>query len=217
MTAAHSARASILARLRQGQVSPLPAPTLDTWTSQLDQAEYLHSLETQLTAAHAEVLHAGPQGWRLALEQVCARYGIRQLMLPDMPGLLSAWEGGPALQTFDQPMGALKDQLFDQVDAGLTLATCAIADTGTLVILSSPAQPRSLSLVPPVHICLLDARRLYPDMPTALAEERWAAAMPTNLIFVSGPSKTADIQQTLAYGAHGPKSLVVILTEEDLL
>lgn len=138
-------------------------------------------------------------------------------MLPDMPGLLSAWDGGPALQTFDQPMEALKDQLFDQVDAGLTLATCAIADTGTLVILSSPAQPRSLSLVPPVHICLLDARRLYPDMPTALAEERWAAAMPTNLIFVSGPSKTADIQQTLAYGAHGPKSLVVILTEEDLL
>jgi L-lactate dehydrogenase complex protein LldG len=41
--------------------------------------------------------------------------------------------------------------------------------------------------------------------------------MPSNLIFVSGPSKTADIQQTLAYGAHGPKRLIVVLVEKDLL
>ncbi|MCX8145113.1 MAG: lactate utilization protein C [Azovibrio sp.] len=211
-----SARARILARLRQSQAAALPAPTLTAWSRTLTHAEYLHSLETQLTAAHAEVVHAKAAGWRQTLAQVCAQHRIRTLMLPAIPGLLSAWPDGPVLEIFDRPLETLKDTLFDRVDAGLTLASCALADTGTLVILSSPTQPRSLSLVPPIHICLLDARRLYPDMPTAMAAERWAAAMPTNLIFVSGPSKTADIQQTLAYGAHGPKSLVVILTEEEL-
>ena len=43
---------------------------------------------------------------------------------------------------------------------------------------------------------------------------RWCEAMPSNLIFISGPSKTADIQQTMAYGAHGPRELVVLLTED---
>ena len=74
--------------------------------------------------------------------------------------------------------------------------------------------PRTLSLVPPIHICLLDARRLYPSLQAALAAARWHEAMPSNLIFISGPSKTADIQQTMAYGAHGPRELVVLLTED---
>ncbi|WP_303785572.1 lactate utilization protein C [Azovibrio restrictus] len=211
-----SARQNILARLRQSPVVSLPEPSLDAWTRQLSQADYLHSLETQLSTAHAEVIHAHPEGWRRTVEEVCNRYQIRSLMLPNLPDLLTSWEGGPDLIRFDQPMEALKATLFDRIDAGLTLAECAIADTGTLVILSSPEQPRSLSLVPPIHICLLDATRLYPDMPTALKQEQWSAAMPTNLIFVSGPSKTADIQQTLAYGAHGPKALVVILVHGEI-
>ncbi len=217
-----SARANILARLRSKPVPPLPQPTVQVWTSQMgDQpVEVLRqSLKSNLEAAHAEVIQAGPEGWRATLQKVCQDQGIKTLMLPrSLPPTLdiAPWDQGPALSRFDQPMETLKDSLFNQVDAGFTLAECAIADTGTLVLLSSPEQPRSLSLVPPVHICLLDVRRLHTDMPTALAREQWASAMPTNLIFVSGPSKTADIQQTLAYGAHGPKSLIVILVEEDL-
>jgi L-lactate dehydrogenase complex protein LldG len=65
--------------------------------------------------------------------------------------------------------------------------------------------------VPPVNVCVVDADRLYPSLLAALHGERWQQAMPANLIFVSGPSKTADIQQTLAYGAHGPKELVVLV------
>lgn len=213
----NSTRNRILARLRSSPVSALPEPLLDTWTSNLSRADYLHSLETQLTAAHAEVVYAHPEGWRKTLEDLCVSHNIRALMLPNQPDLLSTWEGGPDLALFDRPMEALKDTLFNNIDAGLTVAECAIADTGTLVILSSPEQPRSLSLVPPIHICLLDANRLYPDMPTALDQERWSAHMPTNLIFVSGPSKTADIQQTLAYGAHGPKSMIVILVDGEIL
>jgi L-lactate dehydrogenase complex protein LldG len=85
-----------------------------------------------------------------------------------------------------------------------------------LVLRSDSAQPRTLSLVPPLHCCLINVNRLYGNLPAALAGEGWAAAPPSNLIFISGPSKTADIQQTLAYGAHGPKELVVFLVNEDV-
>lgn len=72
-------------------------------------------------------------------------------------------------------------------------------------------EPRSLSLVPPCHIVLVHENTLYNDLASIMAEQGWQNTMPTNLVLVSGPSKTADIQQTLAYGAHGPRQLFVIL------
>jgi L-lactate dehydrogenase complex protein LldG len=71
-------------------------------------------------------------------------------------------------------------------------------------------EPRTLSLVPPIHFALLDAATIHPTF-DALVSENWAAGLPTNALLISGPSKTADIQQTLAYGAHGPKELVVLV------
>jgi L-lactate dehydrogenase complex protein LldG len=70
---------------------------------------------------------------------------------------------------------------------------------------SSADEPRTLSLVPPIHFALLDAATIHPTFYDALVSENWAAGLPTNALLISGPSKTADIQQTLAYGAHGPK------------
>jgi L-lactate dehydrogenase complex protein LldG len=68
-----------------------------------------------------------------------------------------------------------------------------------------------MSLVPPIHFVLLDAATIHADMHSAFTAEGWASGMPTNALLISGPSKTADIQQTLAYGAHGPRELVVLL------
>ena len=74
-------------------------------------------------------------------------------------------------------------------------------------------EPRLLSLVPPVHIVLLDADQLYPTLAEAMADQQWAARMPTNALLISGPSKTADIEQTLTYGIHGPKTLITLILE----
>ncbi len=104
--------------------------------------------------------------------------------------------------------------LFNEVDAGLTLSTAAIAETGTVVLTSSPSAPRLLSLVPPVHIVIVDAKRVYDTLFDLMHQESWSQGMPTNVILVSSPSKTADIQQVLAYGAHGPKQLIVMLVED---
>ena len=109
---------------------------------------------------------------------------------------------------------ATQPALFNQADAGLTLSYAAIAETGTIVLWSGAASPRLLSLVPPIHIVVVDARRTYDTLFDLLEREVAGQTLPTNVVLVSSPSKTADIQQTLAYGAHGPKQLVVMLVEE---
>jgi L-lactate dehydrogenase complex protein LldG len=73
-------------------------------------------------------------------------------------------------------------------------------------------EPRLMSLVPPIHIALLDTAKLYSTFAEAIQAQGWVQhGMPTNALLISGPSKSADIEQTLAYGVHGPKELVVIL------
>jgi L-lactate dehydrogenase complex protein LldG len=91
-----------------------------------------------------------------------------------------------------------------------------VADTGTLVLWPDADEPRTLSLVPPVHIAVLRASRLYASLPAAMAAllRTGGPGLPSNLLLVSGPSKTADIQQVLAYGAHGPKELVIVLVDD---
>jgi L-lactate dehydrogenase complex protein LldG len=97
------------------------------------------------------------------------------------------------------------------MDASLTLARSAIAETGSLVLWPNASEPRLMSLVPPLSFVLLDVTTIHANFHAALSAEGWANGMPTNALLICGPSKTADIQQTLAYGAHGPRELVVLL------
>ena len=62
-----------------------------------------------------------------------------------------------------------------------------------------------------MHFVLLDSHRIHADLHAAISAEGWAQGLPTNALLISGPSKTADIQQTMAYGAHGPRELVLLL------
>ena len=68
-----------------------------------------------------------------------------------------------------------------------------------------------MSLVPPIHFALLEKKSLYSTFSEAIGNMDWASRMPTNVLLISGPSKSADIEQTLAYGVHGPKELIVII------
>jgi L-lactate dehydrogenase complex protein LldG len=120
---------------------------------------------------------------------------------------------GLRLHTYDEPIEDWKRQLFEQVDVAITGARCGIAETGSLVLWPDAQEPRLMSLVPPVHVALLSAYALYPTLAEALQAENWAGRMPTNVLLISGPSKTADIEQTLAYGIHGPKSLITLILE----
>jgi L-lactate dehydrogenase complex protein LldG len=98
---------------------------------------------------------------------------------------------------------------------GITASFCAIAETGTLLLLSGPATPASNSLLPETHIALVSATRVVKGMEDAwelLREQRGELPRATN--FVSGPSRTADIEQTLVLGAHGPCRVHIVLVSE---
>ena len=111
-----------------------------------------------------------------------------------------------------QPIETWKHDLFNQVEAAFTSTFGGIAETGSLILMPNSDEPRLMSLVPPIHIALLDTSKLYSTFAEAMQTQGWVQhGMPTNALLISGPSKSADIEQTLAYGVHGPKELVVIL------
>jgi L-lactate dehydrogenase complex protein LldG len=98
---------------------------------------------------------------------------------------------------------------------GISSADYLIAETGTIVLRVSPEEPRSLSLLPPVHVVLADRTRLVPDLfdlfDSKLGDE--APALPSCLSLITGPSKTGDIELRLVTGVHGPGELHVILVD----
>ncbi len=100
----------------------------------------------------------------------------------------------------------------DRPLVGLTGALAGLADTGSLALLSAPTRPRAASLLPLVHIALLPLNRLYPTMVAFLAAHPGLTRDSSNLVFITGPSRTADIEMVITRGVHGPKRLCVVLT-----
>lgn len=95
---------------------------------------------------------------------------------------------------------------------GLTVAFCGIAETGSLMLLAGADSPTTLNFLPDDFLCLLPANRIVADMEAAWELLREAGrAMPRAVNFVSGPSRTADVEQTIQLGAHGPRRLHVLL------
>ena len=90
-----------------------------------------------------------------------------------------------------------------------------IAETGTLMLPSGHERPTTLNLLPDVEIVLLRASRIVGAYEEAWDLLRAAGGMPRNVMLVTGPSRSADIEQALELGAHGPRSLHVVLVEDD--
>ncbi|MBV8202818.1 MAG: lactate utilization protein C [Acidobacteria bacterium] len=170
-----------------------------------------------MEAVKTEFVEATAATWPAVVTDLLRAAGARNLMAgagsPLAAPLAAACAGGglPSLVLYDRPVEEMKASLFSSVDAGITGCLGGIAETGGLVLCPSPEEPRLLSLVPPIHLVLLDPARLWDTLWQAIRELGWARSIPPNALVISGPSKTADIEQTLAYGVHGPKRLVVVL------
>ncbi|WP_119153096.1 LutC/YkgG family protein [Caldimonas tepidiphila] len=219
-----NARNAILARLREAApAAPLPRPELEPYyrshpgLRSASRAEQVDAFTRNARGWRAEVLHCTPADWPAAVAQALAARGARRVALgrdTSIAAPLQAALAGTEPVWFERDLDEWKQELFDRVDASVTTALAGLADTGTLVLVPDAREPRSLSLVPPVHIAVLPASRLHDTLPGAMQALRPHENMPTNLVLVTGPSKTSDIQQTLAFGAHGPKELVIVLVDD---
>jgi L-lactate dehydrogenase complex protein LldG len=96
--------------------------------------------------------------------------------------------------------------------AGLTRAVAGLADTGSLLVMGGPLDLLSASLLPEVHIAILNRSDLYASLPDVLNTPAVRAAPAA--VVISGPSRTADIEMTLTIGVHGPGELIVLLVDD---
>ena len=143
-----------------------------------------------------------------AVAEVCAERGVRRLGVP--PALPFEWRpaGVDVVEDHDLTPADL-----DALDAALTGCTLAIADTGSLVLAAGPADGRrALSLVPDIHLCVVAADQVVPDLPAAMPRIAGLIRQEARpVLFVSGPSATSDIELQRVEGVHGPRQLVVLL------
>ena len=203
-----SARDEVLARIRAAvpPVAPAsgPAPVSYRERGQLATPALLDLLADRLTDYQAMVRRATTATLAATIAAALAQRGARRLVVPlglDLP--LPDW----AEVTIDDALTAAE---LDSLDAVITRAAVAIADTGTIILDGSAGQGRrAISLVPDYHLCIVEGGQVVELVPTAVARLAYGADRP--LTWISGPSATSDIELERVAGVHGPRTLEVIL------
>ncbi len=203
-----SAREEILSaiRARRTRSAPRPAP----YRMAASFADAVVEFMQRAQAAGAEVRRVSrmadvPQAVAAVLRD---RNDPAVVHMPPDAYLASlAWPTAPGLTLKPEPPGP--------DDAALAYAPYAIAETGTLAYPSDPERPASWHFRAGLEIAVLRADAILPNVEAVVARVKRAGPFPHTLNFVTGPSRTGDIEQTLELGAHGPKALVVLVVEGD--
>ena len=211
---ASSTKQDILSKLRTSRPkdstrSPVPQPSSAPGAPFIDFGQFKQLLEQN----HAEVHETTETELHEAITQWIEKSDITEhISVSEHPELLQLKQSlNASVELIDLPE-LDKNTLFNHVALSICYAELGIADKGALLVEASAYQPRTLSLVPPTNILVLHRYNILSDLSSAFASPRFSTnTLPRNIILISGPSKTADIQQTLAYGAHGPKQLVVFV------
>jgi L-lactate utilization protein LutC len=215
-------RAAFVVRLRERLANgvpenvahPLPPP-LDAVplvrSNRLDTGDvvgsFIRNAEATRAVVHDLTVDDGhlPDGF---LADLVARHDVRRAVVSREP---EAQHVGARLRGLGVDVAPVSVEASSAADLGVTSAMSAIATTGTLVQDSHLVGGRSVSLLPPVHLCVLPVDRIVPTSAEVLRVLGDGRALPSNLVLITGPSRSGDIEQIMALGVHGPLAVEIAL------
>jgi L-lactate dehydrogenase complex protein LldG len=215
-----TARAAILQRVRQALKNPSPEPH---WLTEPTGAGPVFPLpeptEEALRGRFREEFQAIQGEWhevdsldaaRQWLADWLERERVGSLLAPRSAALESLLGDRDLVRWVDASVESTKG--WDKIDVGVTLAESLVAESGTIAVGSGIAG-RAISVLPPIHLVVATADQLVADLETSMRRirERYPERLPTTFSWITGPSRTADIEKILVLGAHGPRRLVLLL------
>lgn len=212
-----SARENILARIRarQGKSESPDAAEREAVRSHI--AGHPHSPRPASNWDLVTRFRERALGLASTVDEVDSLAGVpaavfRYLESQSLPPVVVCWEELAGLDWAAAGLAAAARAARDSDAVGITGAFCAIAETGTLMMLTGPQTPATTSLLPETHIAVVAAVRIVRGMEEAWQLMRDELARPPRAVsFISGPSRTADIEQTVTLGAHGPYRVHIVL------
>lgn len=209
-----NARQKILNQLNSHRREIVP-PT--AWVSHRDFDNLADQFAQALIKAKGEVHRVESlAGAMVVLSALLEKIEVKSAVMNDQPSLTNLnlpdrWPNITWHRAGDGDAGQFRAACA-AADIGITGVDAALAETGTAVVSSGPGRSRLTPLLPPIHLALVATSQLTTDLFTWTASRN--APPPAAMTLISGPSKTADIEQTMAIGVHGPKRFIVILYED---
>jgi L-lactate utilization protein LutC len=223
------AKENMLARIRTAlgrgplEVTPECPSAFSEQTADAGNENVVEMFCTELRRVGGHAVHVRVEGDVKEYLRSLLPAGLETIVASSISARVGAWLTGQNVSIISLAHGetagaTAEDTLTSSLlraDIGITSADYGIAETGTLVLITGRERHRLVSLLPPVHVCLLDVRHLLGSMGQLLArvyrDNYSGGAPPQSLTMLTGPSCTADIEQTLTQGMHGPRELHVLL------
>ncbi|WP_290918349.1 lactate utilization protein [Halodesulfovibrio sp.] len=221
MSSSAESRERILSRLYNAQQYGRDAyvPQKKVWTIRNRPKEKnITEFMERMGAVRTEVYRTKGTEWVAELQKLVEERGQKTLLhAPSTPTgkvLAEKWKKkSPCkLVTWKDSIEEFKDDLF-ACDGAVTGCIGGIAESAAVILWPTEEEPRLMSIVPPLHVVVVEADKIYTSFQDAIKKLKWNTSMPTNALLISGPSKTADIELILQFGVHGPTDLVVFITE----
>lgn len=160
-------------------------------------------------ANRAELVECSKDAIPQVVNEILQKEEVQSILVPKN---LSHLELGAKKVAYDKPMEELKDELFS-TDCAILEANYGVSNLGIVCVVSSPEQPRLLSLITRCCVILLDKQKILGNMTEVFVsiKEQYPQALPSNILFIAGPSRTADIELQVVFGVHGPQRTYVVL------
>jgi L-lactate dehydrogenase complex protein LldG len=230
-----SDRNAILQRVREALRLSAPPPGHHAAASESSEAHEPHGASPEPFRAWLPEVGPGIEDW-IALFAACSE-GLKTRFLPCSSEAEAAtrlseiareenWKRvashrAPPAQSIAEAPGlpvlwtddGYAPEAMERCDAGISACDALIAQTGGVLLTSRSGGGRALSVLPPHHVVVARRSQVVPDLPAAFAllEQRYGSAFPSMMTFITGPSRTGDIERILVLGAHGPRKLTVLL------